>query len=52
MKTKKFTFAFAVIAALSMTFVACSPNSVAEEDSLYIDQQGIHKSRIEMPSNG
>ncbi|WP_340063119.1 hypothetical protein [Ascidiimonas aurantiaca] len=45
MNTKRFLFAVAFVAAF--LFVSCSPNSVADEDSLY-DKQGVEKSKIKV----
>lgn len=49
MNTKKFLFALAI--ATTTLFVSCSPNSVSDEDDLYNEKQGIHKSRIKGPTS-
>ncbi len=52
MKTRKFFSAVAAVALLSALFVSCSPNSLADEDTLYENQQGIEVSKIKVPENG
>lgn len=49
MKASKFFFA---LIALSILFVSCSPNSIADEDNLYDNQQGIDKRDIFVPRWG
>lgn len=49
MKASKFFFA---LIALSILFVSCSPNSIADEDNLYDNQQGIDKKDIWVPRWG
>ncbi len=48
---KLLSFAFA-IAILGLTAVSCSKASVADEDALYENQQGIDKYKIFVPTNG
>ena len=45
------SFVFA-IGILSLSAVSCSKASVADEDALYQNHQGIEKSRIIVPTNG
>ncbi|MCM5663192.1 hypothetical protein [Galbibacter mesophilus] len=53
MSFKKLIFAVFAIALLSASFVSCSPNSVADEDSLYdLEQQGIEKDSVDPPTMG
>ncbi|MCX2680795.1 hypothetical protein OOZ15_12650 [Galbibacter sp. EGI 63066] len=52
MSFKKIISAVFAIALLAVSAVSCSPNSVADEDSLYDNHQGVEKAKIVMPSNG
>ncbi|WP_199287940.1 hypothetical protein [Robertkochia solimangrovi] len=48
MSIKKITFAVFAIALLSTSLISCSPNSVADEDSLYQTHQGIDRNKIKI----
>ncbi|ETN95562.1 hypothetical protein [Zhouia amylolytica] len=50
MKLVKITFAILFVASFALT--SCSPSSVADEDNLYDNTQGVEKSKIQMPSAG
>ncbi|WP_224482747.1 hypothetical protein [Robertkochia aurantiaca] len=52
MSTKKIFIALAAVFTLGLTVTSCSPNSVADEDSLYINPTGIDRSQIKVPTNG
>ncbi|MDG3582230.1 MULTISPECIES: hypothetical protein [Galbibacter] len=52
MSFKKIIFSVMALCLLAISLVSCSPNSVADEDSLYDTHQGVEKSKIEMPPNG
>ncbi|NER13768.1 hypothetical protein GWK08_09980 [Leptobacterium flavescens] len=47
MNTKKLLLGLAF--AVSILMASCSPNSVADEDSLYQDKGGVDKSKIRIP---
>ena len=48
---KLLSFAFA-IAILSLSTVSCSKSSVADEDALYDNHQGVDRYKVEVPKNG
>ncbi|WP_456867317.1 hypothetical protein [Galbibacter sp. BG1] len=52
MSTKKTLSVIAAILFISTGFMSCSTNSVADEDSLYNNLQGVDKTEIVMPTNG
>ncbi|RAJ12677.1 hypothetical protein [Arenibacter echinorum] len=50
MKIKKVTLGFALAASISLMSFSCTPNSTAEDDSLY--EQNIDILKIKVPANG
>ncbi|WP_224490529.1 hypothetical protein [Robertkochia flava] len=53
MKTtgKILSFVFA-IGILSISVVSCSKSSVADEDSLYEQHEGVDRYKVQVPENG
>ena len=53
MKTTRRILTLALaIGILGLTAVSCSKSSIADEDALYDNQQGIDKYKIFVPTNG
>ncbi|MDO6601942.1 hypothetical protein [Arenibacter palladensis] len=50
MNIKKVTLGFALAACISLMSISCTPNSTAEDDSLY--EQNIDILKIKVPANG
>ncbi|MBU2905660.1 hypothetical protein KO529_12745 [Arenibacter algicola] len=50
MNIKKVTLGFALAAFISLMSFSCTPNSTAEDDSLY--EQNIDILKIKVPANG
>ncbi|MCK0133753.1 hypothetical protein [Arenibacter sp. S6351L] len=50
MNIKKVTLGFAFAAFISLMSFSCTPNSTAEDDSLY--EQNIDILKIKVPANG
>ncbi|MCK0145902.1 hypothetical protein MWU78_09620 [Arenibacter sp. F26102] len=50
MNIKKFFLGFAFATCISLVSFSCSPNSTAEDDSLY--EQNIDILKIKVPANG
>ncbi|MDG3582232.1 MULTISPECIES: hypothetical protein [Galbibacter] len=52
MSFKKIIFSVFAVLLLASTLVSCSNDSVADQDALYNNHQGVDKTKIEMPPNG
>lgn len=50
MKSVKVLLAALFLSAI--LFVSCSPSSVADEDDLYKNEQGVDKNEIRIPTHG
>ncbi len=50
MNIKKFFYGFALAACISLVSFSCTPNSTAEDDSLY--EQNIDILKVKVPANG
>ncbi len=52
MKLKSLLSFLFAIAILSLTAISCSKSSVADEDALYENTQGVDRYKVVVPKNG